>query len=67
MANETLKALLMIALFGLFETMMNFQSIQRLRASLHGAVNRLWHTLVAPAHALQPIHAKGAKGKRRKG
>jgi len=63
MGGETIKALLMIAMFGLFEAAMNVEKVQRLRGALVRRLKMVWHS-VAPSPALQPIRA-GAK--RRKG
>ncbi|TPQ41834.1 hypothetical protein C2U70_02340 [Bradyrhizobium guangdongense] len=62
MTSETIKALLMIAMFGLFEAVMNLEAIQRLRRK---AV-QFWRRYVVPSHGLQPVPV-AARPKRRKG
>lgn len=60
MNTETLKALLMIALFALLETAMGFQNIRKIGRALHRAFARVWHTMASPRHAVQlmPIRRK---------
>jgi len=60
MASETIKALLMIALFGVLETALYFP---RLRASqwrrrLHQALAGLWPVATVRHYALQPVKVR---------
>lgn len=60
MASETLKALLMIALFGALETALYFPHIRasQWRKRLHQAVAPSWPA-VAPTHyALRPVKVR---------
>jgi hypothetical protein len=58
MASETFKALLMIAMFGLFEAVMNLPKARRLREPLARHAANLRHWLAPPPHALQPVKVK---------
>ena len=64
MTGETIKALLMIAMFGLFEALLNVPRIQRLRQSLHRTLSEFWRSLALAPRALQPVKAK-ARAKQR--
>ena len=58
MTGETIKALLMIAMFGLFEALLNVPRIQRLRELLHRILSEFRHSLALAPRALQPVKAK---------
>ncbi|MBR0715034.1 hypothetical protein [Bradyrhizobium liaoningense] len=49
-------------MFGLFKTMMNLETFQRLRRK----VAQFWHWHVMPSHALRPVPIP-VRPKRRKG
>ncbi len=64
MTNETLKALLMIAMFGVLETALSIQKIRNAGRALHQALNEAWHAIALPNFAMQPVlvrrrHRKG--------
>ncbi len=59
MTNETLKALAMIAMFGLLETALYMPQLRKLQiwTSLRRSAVLLWPA-VPPAYALQPMRAR---------
>jgi hypothetical protein len=61
MAGETVKAVLMIAMFGLFVALINIPRIQRMRLALHRAASEFWRSLATPPRALQPIPVKAKR------
>ena len=63
MTNETMKALLVIAAYGLFEITILFPTTRDLGRRMLGAVTVPWPT-VAPPYALWPI-AVGRKSAKR--
>jgi hypothetical protein len=58
MDSYTLKAILIIALFGLFEAALNFPRARKLGQWLKSEADELSHWLAAPPRALQPVKAK---------
>ncbi len=58
--TETLKALLMIALFATLETAMGFRNIRKVGRALHRHLAQSWHTVVMSRHAVEliPIRRK---------
>lgn len=63
MTTETLKALLMIALFAALETAMGFKNIRKIGHTLHRAPAHVRHAITAPRHAVQlvPVRRKHRK------
>jgi hypothetical protein len=58
MTSYTIKALLMIAMFGLFEAALNFPTLRRLRKPLARLAANLRHGLALQPHAQQPARVK---------
>ena len=58
MDSYTFKAVLIIALFGVFEAALNFPRVRRLGRWLKDEAGELSHWLTAPPRVLQPVKAK---------
>lgn len=63
MTNETLKALLMIAMFGMLETALYIRTIRSARRALRKVLAEAWHAIALPRPAMQPVPVR----RRRKG
>jgi hypothetical protein len=66
MANETIKALLMIAMFGALETGLHFPRIRmsQWRNRLHLILRPLWPEAAPRHHVLQPVKVRHGLRKR---
>jgi len=64
MTGETLRAVLMIAMFGMLEAVLYLAQGTRLRRWLDDIIDRLWHALPLPhpRPRLVPIRNKRRKG-----
>jgi hypothetical protein len=64
MTSYTIKAVLMIAMFGAFEAALNFPTLRRMRGPLARLRAELRHWLAPMPHTLQPakVKAKHHKG-----
>jgi hypothetical protein len=61
MAGETVEALSMITIFGLFEALLNVPRIQRLRHSLHAAAGEFWQSFAMPPRPFQPVKVRAKR------
>jgi hypothetical protein len=61
MDSYTFKAILIIALFGLFEAALNFPRVRKLGRWLKSEAGELSHWLATAPRALQPVKAKAKR------
>ena len=61
--NETLKALLMIAMFGILRTALCIRNIRTVGHALQQALTEAWHAIALPNYTMQPVPVRRRRRK----